>query len=75
MIWIGLLILAGLVALFFMTDWHLSATSRQIGALGQLLGSIDARLAASEDILREIARDTDEMPKVRKGYLEDWDDR
>jgi hypothetical protein len=74
-IWLGLLILVGLVALICVVDWHLSVIGRQVGALGQLLGSIDARIADSEALLRDIARDTDKMPKVPKSYLSDWDDR
>jgi hypothetical protein len=56
MIWIGLLILAGMTATFFMIDWHLGAISRQIGALGVLIGSIDSRAAEMQERLERIAK-------------------
>jgi hypothetical protein len=51
--------------------YELSELRSQIAGVGRLLAAVAAHLETSNDLLREIANDTDRMPKIRK---DDWDE-
>lgn len=72
MVWVALLILAVLIYSIWAIESHIVTISGQIGALGQLLGSIDARAARAEELLEAIATDTMHMPKVNR--REEWEE-
>jgi hypothetical protein len=62
-IWVGLLILISLVAIFLLIDWHLTAIRQQNSAKVQLLAQLHDDLVAAQSHLEGIERHASRQAK------------
>lgn len=72
MIWVSLLILLGVVGLFWLVDWHLTAIRAQISIVGQLLAAPHDDLGKVRALLGEIAGHTKRLPEPPQKPLPEY---